>query len=389
VNSSPRSSPLTSTGRRSNVWLPAFAAGALLLVVVLVGVSGGEGGGASGITVPATSEPEVAPADTAQTQDSVDLARYLPLSRTLSSGMVGEDVVLLQERLMELGFQPGGSDGLYASLTTQAVWAFEKLVMGVPRAEVTGRVTPEMWDMMRSPMRIVPRRSRVASTNHVEIYLPEQVVAVFHAGRAVFVAHASSGTGEDWCKEVTISPGEYGNERGTEPRLVGRCGRSTTPGGVFTIHRKVEGHRQSSLGGLLNPVYFNYGIAVHGGFEVPLEPASHGCVRVANAISPQFFALTDFGDKVFVWDGLKEPEQYGEQLPYFDRADPNYVPSTTEPEEEEDLPILEMPTTTTSSTIASSTTTTTSTTTSTTASTTTTTTTLPAGASSSTTPDND
>jgi hypothetical protein len=238
-------------------------------------------------------------------------------------------------------------------------------------------------------MRIVPRRSRVASTNHVEIYLPEQVVAVFHAGRAVFVAHASSGTGEDWCKEVTISPGEYGNERGTEPLLVGRCGRSTTPGGVFTIHRKVEGHRQSSLGGLLNPVYFNYGIAVHGGFEVPLEPASHGCVRVANAISPQFFALTDFGDKVFVWDGLKEPEQYGEQLPYFDRADPNYVPSTTEPEEEEDLPILEMPTTTTSSTIASSTTTTTSTTTSTTTTTTTTTTTLPAGASSSTTPDND
>jgi hypothetical protein len=302
-----------------------------MLVVLLVGASGG-GGGSSAITVPqvdalasVTLEPDQADGP----DDTVDLSRYLPLTRTLSSGMVGQDVVLLQERLMELGFQPGGSDGLYASLTTQAVWAFEKLVMGTPRSDVTGRVTPEMWELMRSPMRVEPRRSQVSSANHVEIYLPEQVVAVFHSGRAVYVAHASSGTGEDWCKEVTISPGEYGNERGTEPLRVGRCGRSTTPGGVFTIHRKVEGHRQSSLGGLLNPVYFNYGIAVHGGFEVPLEPASHGCVRVANAISGQFFALTDFGDKVYVWDGIKEPEQYGEQLPYFDRPDPNYVPSTT------------------------------------------------------------
>jgi hypothetical protein len=332
-----------------------------MLVVILVGAAGG-GGGSSAISVPSVvtlPEVQVDPEEQEEPETTVDLSRYLPLTRTLSSGMVGQDVVLLQERLMELGFQPGGSDGLYASLTTQAVWAFEKLVMGVPRSQVSGRVTPAMWDMMRSPMRVVPRRTQVASANHVEIYLPEQVVAVFHSGRAVYVAHASSGTGEDWCKEVTISPGEFGNERGTEPLRVGRCGRSTTPGGVFTIHRKVEGHRQSSLGGLLNPVYFNYGIAVHGGYEVPLEPASHGCVRVANAISAQFFAATDFGDKVFVWDGIKEPEQYGEQLPYFDRADPNYVPSTTEAVDE-DLPILELPTTTTvapSTTVASATTT--------------------------------
>jgi len=360
-----------------------------MLVVILVGAAGG-GGGSSAITVPTSppdSEVTSVSDPTDPPVDSVDLSRYLPLSRTLSSGMVGEDVILLQERLLELGFQPGGTDGLYASLTTQAVWAFEKLVMGVPRSEVTGRVTPEMWDLMRSPMRVMPRRSQVASANHVEIYLPEQVVAVFHSGKAVYVAHASSGTGLDWCKEVTISPGEYGNERGTEPLLVGRCGRSTTPGGVFTIHRKVEGHRQSSLGGLLNPVYFNYGIAVHGGFEVPLEPASHGCVRVANAISAQFFAATDFGDKVFVWDGIKEPEQYGEQLPYFDRPDPNYVPSTTEAvDPDADLPILELPTTTTSNPSTATTTTpsVTTTTTSTTTPTTTTTTTLP----STTTPNN-
>jgi peptidoglycan hydrolase-like protein with peptidoglycan-binding domain len=334
-----------------------------MLVVILVGAAGG-GGGSSAISVPqVVTLPEITvdPDGEDGPDGTVDLSRYLPLTRTLSSGMVGQDVILLQERLMELGFQPGGNDGLYASLTTQAVWAFEKLVMGVPRSKVTGQVTPEMWDLMRSPMRVEPRRTQVASANHVEIYLPEQVVAVFHAGRAVYVAHASSGTGEDWCKEVTISPGEYGNERGTEPLLVGRCGRSTTPGGVFTIHRKVEGHRQSSLGGLLNPVYFNYGIAVHGGFEVPLEPASHGCVRVANAISTQFFAATDFGDKVYVWDGIKEPEQYGEQLPYFDRPDPNYVPSTTTLADE-DLPILELPTTTTvapSTTVATATTTTT------------------------------
>ena len=42
----------------------------------------------------------------------------------------------------------------------------------------------------------------------------------------------------------------------------------------------VEGIRRRALGGMWDPVYFNYGIAMHGALNVPLEPASHGCIRI-------------------------------------------------------------------------------------------------------------
>jgi hypothetical protein len=32
---------------------------------------------------------------------------------------------------------------------------------------------------------------------------------------------------------------------------------------------------------------------------------------------------------VFVWDGVKEPEEYGSQLPRFNWRDPNYTTTTS------------------------------------------------------------
>ena len=90
---------------------------------------------------------------------------------------------------------------------------------------------------------------------------------------------------------MTISPGEIGNEHGTAPLKQGECGVSTTPGGVFRFYRRVAGVRQSALGGMWNPVYFNYGIAIHGALNVPLQPASHGCIRIPLAISETFQQL--------------------------------------------------------------------------------------------------
>ena len=70
-----------------------------------------------------------------------------------------------------------------------------------------------------------------------------------------------------------------------------------------------------------NPVYFNYGIAIHGAAEVPLAPASLGNVRINNTLSETFPELVHQGDIVYVWaqDG-KEPEQYSkaESLPSFE-----------------------------------------------------------------------
>ena len=132
----------------------------------------------------------------------------------------------------------------------------------------------------------------------------------FEDDEVALISHMSSGTGEEWKEEVTIDVGEYGNENGTEPLVRGEIGVSVTPGRVFDFDRMVEGVRQSALGGMWDPAYFNYGIAIHGAMNVPLEPASHGCIRVPLKVGEIFHDFIGIGDSVFVWDGVKEPEVY-------------------------------------------------------------------------------
>jgi hypothetical protein len=317
-------------------WLPAVAAAALLGTVVVAGVAlgggGGSGGGSgAGIVATDTSLSTAAPVSEPPAVETVatsEPVQKTALDRVLAKGMFGDDVKAVQERLTDLGFRPGPADGMFGDQTRTALWAYQKLVLGEPSDSPSGQVTPEMWDEMQDPFVIQPRRPNSTPT-HMEVYLPEQVVAVFENGQAVMVSHMSSGDNTEWCEEVTISPGEYGNETGEEPLVRGECGRSITPGGVFTVHREVEGVRQSGLGGMWDPVYFNYGIAIHGALNVPLYPASHGCIRIPLNLSEEMQGLLDKGDRVFVWDGEKSPEENGEQLPVFNWIDPDYETTTT------------------------------------------------------------
>lgn len=279
-------------------------------------------------------------ATTSTTQNTV-AAMLPPISRDLKEGVDGEDVRMLQSRLAELKFAPGPIDGVFGRSTVQAVWAFEKLVLKTPRAKATGVVTPAMWDLMRDEVRILPRR-QADTARHAEIYLPEQVIVTFLGGTPTLVSHMSSGDGKPWCEEVTIDVGEEGNDSPEqialgEPLKVGICGESVTPAGIFTFYKRSSGTRETKLGTLYNPVYFNQGIAVHGAILVPLEPASHGCVRIPMSVAQVFPALVQFRDRVYVFDGIKEPEEYGSPLPPADKPDPAYttvpttVPETTLP----------------------------------------------------------
>ena len=304
-------------------WTPAVAAGAILSAVVLIGVVSSDGSSSdNGVTESTTTIAQVV------TPSSTAPVNKLPLTQTYGRGAAGPEIKLIQDRLIELKFDPGIADGAFGERTQQAVWAFEKLVMGVPRDQVTGKVTPEMWSRMQDPLQILPRRPD-STPDHTEIYLPEQVLIVFNADVPVLVTHISSGDNEEWCEEVTISPGEQDNENGTEPLKKGVCGLSWTPGGVYKYYRMVVGRRESQLGGMYNPVYFNKGIAVHGAQEVPDHPASHGCIRIPMHVSDYYQSLVAKGDQVFVFDGVKEPEAYGAQVPRFNWTDPNYTTTTT------------------------------------------------------------
>ena len=310
--------------------MPAAAAAGVLAIVVVAGVALGGGGGGAEDADSSSSAASVSSLATGPVIESIATSSPVvktELTRTLAKGMAGDDVADLQQRLTDLGFWPGPIDGYFGDETRRSVWAYEKLVLGAAFDSPTGQVTAEMWDDLQEPFSIQPRRPN-STPNHTEIYLEEQVIAVFHDDAPAFISHMSSGDNEEWCEEVTISAGEWNNP-GDEPLVRGECGRSITPGGVFEFDRRIEGVRQSSLGGMWDPVYFNYGIAVHGALNVPLQPASHGCVRIPLPLSPTFQDLTENGDEVFVFDGVEEPEFYGAQLPFFNRVDPDYSTTTT------------------------------------------------------------
>ncbi len=236
-------------------------------------------------------------------------------------GMSGAKVIALQDRLRVIGFDPGPSDGAFGPATERAVWAFEKFFLDIDLAAVTGVVTPETWQLMNSPLSVRPRRSGPGT--HLEILLPQQVAVLYQDDQAKLISHISSGTGDEWCDVVTVD-----NDDGTQSEQ-GICGIAVTPGGVFHFERRFDGWRNSKLGRLYNPVYFNYGIAVHGSSNVPAFPASHGCVRIPMHIAEYFPSLVRDGDLVYVFDGVEEPETYGAQLPTFDYRDPSYTTTTS------------------------------------------------------------
>jgi hypothetical protein len=317
--------------------MPAGAAASILGAVIVAGVVSGSNGSdatpssTADSTIPASVDTAAAtnPPAVVTVETSVPVVK-VPLDRTLGKGVAGEDVLAVQQRLTQLGFDPGPADGYYGDLTIRSVWAFEALVMETPSDQLSGQVTPEMWDRMQDPIKVAPRRPTGGLANHTEIYLPEQVLVVFHEDQPRLVTHISSGDGEEWCDTVTLDTDERGNvlEEPVEKQV---CGISKTPGGVFKYERQVEGIRNGALGSMWNPVYFNYGIAVHGALNVPDHPASHGCIRIPMHISEYFQSIIERGERVLVWNGEEEPEEVSDRdsKPIFDYPDPNATTTTT------------------------------------------------------------
>jgi peptidoglycan hydrolase-like protein with peptidoglycan-binding domain len=254
------------------------------------------------------------------------------LAGPIAKGSSGEDVRRVEERLAELGFFVGEIDGEFDSLTQQAVWAWKKVVGDVSWQEFDDdpaktTVTPEVWQQMLQSTDITPRRPGGEQSTHVEIYLPLQVMAVFAGDRPVFIAHVSSGEVVDdgvdptmFCEVITIDTDVNGEPIDpSEEQAI--CAETRTPGGVFEITRRLDGTRIGPLGGMYRPLYFNYGIGIHGAENVPTRPVSHGMVRISMAAADAAWSHLDSGDRVYVWgqDG-REPEEYdpSERLPSFE-----------------------------------------------------------------------
>ncbi len=297
-------------------WFPFAAAALVLGVAACASIASSQGNDASSAsgTVTATgavAAPTVSSVpDPGATDDDATATTVpeVPLTRTLGPGLTGDDVTRLQQRLKDLGYDPGPIDGQFGPATQMAVWAYQKLVLGLTGTDITGKVTPDTWDKIEQPENIRPLRPNATST-HLEVYLPSQTAVLFMDNKPRLITHISTGTGQQWCEN-------------------GYCSTAITPGGVYKFGRRVDGWDDSVLGQLFNPVYFNYGVAVHGAYNVPLYPASHACVRIPMHIAEYFPSLVKRGDDVFVFDGKKDPEAYGAQPPPFNSKDPNATTTT-------------------------------------------------------------
>ncbi len=206
---------------------------------------------------------------------------------TIGPGANGPEVQAYEQRLADLHFDPGPVDGHYDQMTAYAVQALQKM-FDAPR---TGRIgAPERFALgvFQYPAPLQPD----GGPNRTEIDVSKQVLTLYENWQVKLISPVSTGAGELYC---------YDTPRENPTQHV--CEHANTPSGAFKFERFVNGWDKSPLGQLYNPYYFNGGIAVHGYASVPVQPASHGCVRIPMHISEYFHTLVHQGDPVYVFGG--------------------------------------------------------------------------------------
>lgn len=191
---------------------------------------------------------------------------YTPATRELRPGSRGADVKRLQQRLAQLKYYPGPADGQFGTDTEEAVWAFQEM-QGLP---VTGTVLSRTERALVHP-RPVTHLVRNGGALRVEVSLSHRWLVVYHNNGAVLISHISAGGGYYYCDQG--------------------CAYATTPTGNFRTQWRVKGWHRSPLGLMWNPVFFYGGYAIHGDTDVPLQPVSHGCVRVPMDVANIFPGL--------------------------------------------------------------------------------------------------
>ncbi|HXU39134.1 MAG TPA: L,D-transpeptidase family protein [Blastocatellia bacterium] len=181
-----------------------------------------------------------------------------------------------QRRLTELGYWIAGTDGKWSESSRQGLVAFQK-VEGRPR---TGRLTVAELQALRGAARPLPREKGFA---HIEVDLQRQVLFVVDAdGTVSKILPVSSGNGKMFEIEGDTLP-------------------AVTPPGRFRVYAKLRGWRKSPLGLLYYPNYILGGIAIHGNPAVPVQPASHGCIRIPMFASKEFSDMAPIGTQVIVY----------------------------------------------------------------------------------------
>lgn len=246
--------------------------------------------GSTNTTVKATSK---TPSKSSTAKKSATAKKSTAKASSLSGlgmGSRGAAVQALQERLVELKYDISEAEGQFGDQTFHAVMAFQK-ANGLGR---TGRVGSQMLAALETATDPEPMMP-TGGANRVEVDLKRQILMIWENDELYRVISISSGNNKDFC---SFDPE-------TEETS---CDKAITPTGSFRIARRWVGWRESRLGEMYNPLYFNAGFAIHGSLSVPGNPASHGCVRVPMVSAEWLPGVLENGTPIYVF-GAKDTDK--------------------------------------------------------------------------------
>lgn len=177
------------------------------------------------------------------------------------SGSRGVSVRLFQHHLRRLAYV-APLNGRFDAATGRALIAYRK-VTGMSRRAAAGYAVARKLSAGKGAFRLrYPRAGR-----HVEVSIRRQVMAFADSrGRVVRIYHVSTG-------------------------------KSSTPTvrGTYRVYMKDPG---TNAKGMVKSSYFTGGYAIHGYAEVPIYPASHGCVRVPVPNAASIYDWVHMGTRI-------------------------------------------------------------------------------------------
>jgi peptidoglycan hydrolase-like protein with peptidoglycan-binding domain len=165
-----------------------------------------------------------------------------------------------------LGFWLQSVNGDYGVTTSQAVMAFQKY-MGLP-------ATAEVDEATAALLTVADMRANGTATGGtlIEVDKDRQLAFIIRDGMTTWTINVSTGSGIPFRERDKTEWGKWIH------------GDAQTPDGIFLVDREREkGWHGGDLGDIYRPKFFNGGIALHGSYEIPNYPASHGCVRMSTA----------------------------------------------------------------------------------------------------------
>jgi peptidoglycan hydrolase-like protein with peptidoglycan-binding domain len=181
-----------------------------------------------------------------------------------------------ESRLSDLGYWTGAIDGLIDPATRSALIAFQKWEGRL----ITGQLNLDEIEAIRNSAAPKPRDH---GYSHVEVDLDRQVLLMVNSEGSVRVLPVSTGNDQPFIDE-------------------GQTSIAYTPRGRFVVYEKTTGWEKGSLGSVYYPNAISGSVAIHGARSVPVEPASHGCIRIPMFAAREVSKLLPVGTIVLVYD---------------------------------------------------------------------------------------